>query len=138
MVHEDNACVFDCKMMVEGANNPTTFAADQILADNDVFVVPDLIANAGGVVVSYFEWVQNLQHFRWEEDAVNDMLRGVMQPHLRRGLRPRAEKDGKSLREAAFEIGLDRVVEASRTRGYFPTAEDTRSRRSEGPKRLRT
>ena len=118
MVHEDNACVFNFKVMVEGANNPTTFAADQILADNGVYVVPDLIANAGGVVVSYFEWVQNLQHFRWEEDAVNDMLRGVMTRTFGE-VSARAEKDGKSLREAAFEIGLDRVVEASRTRGYF-------------------
>jgi glutamate dehydrogenase (NAD(P)+) len=118
MVHEDNAGVLNCRVMVEGANNPTTFAADQILADNDIFVVPDLIANAGGVVVSYFEWVQNLQHFRWEEAAVNDMLRGIMTRTFGE-VSARAERDGKSLREAAFEIGVDRVVEASRTRGYF-------------------
>jgi glutamate dehydrogenase (NAD(P)+) len=118
MVHEDNASVLNCRLMVEGANNPTTFAADQILADRDVYVVPDLIANAGGVVVSYFEWVQNLQHFRWEEPAVNDMLRSVMKRTFSEVIH-HAERDGKSLREAAFEIGVDRVVEASRTRGYF-------------------
>jgi glutamate dehydrogenase (NAD(P)+) len=118
MVHEDNASVLNCRLMVEGANNPTTFAADRILADRDIFVVPDLIANAGGVVVSYFEWVQNLQHFRWEEPAVNDMLRSVMKRTFGE-VSHRADRDGKSLREAAFEIGVDRVVEASRTRGYF-------------------
>lgn len=118
MVHEDNAPILACRMMVEGANNPTTFAADEILADRGIYVVPDLIANAGGVVVSYFEWVQNLQHFRWEEPAVNDMLRSVMKRTFGEVIH-RAERDGRSLREAAFEIGVDRVVEASRTRGYF-------------------
>ncbi|GIK78544.1 MAG: glutamate dehydrogenase [Actinomycetes bacterium] len=118
MVHEDNAPILACRVMVEGANNPTTFAADEILADRGIYVVPDLIANAGGVVVSYFEWVQNLQHFRWEEPAVNDMLRSVMKRTFGEVLH-RAERDGRSLREAAFEIGVDRVVEASRTRGYF-------------------
>jgi glutamate dehydrogenase (NAD(P)+) len=118
MVHEDNAGLLGCKLMVEGANSPTTFAADEILAANGVMVVPDLIANAGGVVASYFEWVQNLQHFRWEEAAVNDMLGGI----LRRAygeVSERAESNDQSLREAAFEIGIERVVEASRTRGYF-------------------
>jgi glutamate dehydrogenase (NAD(P)+) len=118
MVHEDNAGLLGCKLMVEGANSPTTFAADEILAANGVMVVPELIANAGGVVASYFEWVQNLQHFRWEEAAVNDMLGGI----LRRAygeVSERAESNDQSLREAAFEIGIERVVEASRTRGYF-------------------
>jgi glutamate dehydrogenase (NAD(P)+) len=118
MIHEDNAGLLKCKLMIEGANSPTTFAADEILAANDVMVVPDLMANAGGVVVSYFEWVQNLQHFRWEESAVNDMLTGIMRRAYGE-VSERAERDSKSLREAAFEIGIDRVVEASRTRGYF-------------------
>jgi len=118
MVHEDNASLLQCRLMIEGANNPTTFAADGILADRGVIVVPDLIANAGGVVASYFEWVQNLQHFRWEEDAVNDMLRGIMRRAYGE-VSARAEEKGKSLREAAFEIGIERVVDASRTRGYF-------------------
>src|SRR5207244_12327116 len=78
MIHEGNADRIDCKMLIEGANSPTTPAADQILRDNDVYIVPDVMANAGGVVVSYFEWVQNLQHFRWEEREVNDKLGTIM------------------------------------------------------------
>ena len=66
MIHEDNAERMRCRMMVEGANSPTTPKADKILNDKGVFIVPDVLANAGGVVVSYFEWVQNLQHFRWD------------------------------------------------------------------------
>ena len=74
MIHESNADSMNCKVIVEGANSPTTPKADDILTDKGVFVIPDVMANAGGVVVSYFEWVQNLQHFRWEEDEVNDRL----------------------------------------------------------------
>ena len=118
MIHEDNAGLLDCKLMVEGANSPTTFAADEILADKGVYVVPDLMANAGGVVASYFEWVQNLQHFRWEEAAVNDMLGGIMRRTFGE-VSERAPSEDESLREAAFEIGIERVVEATRTRGYF-------------------
>jgi len=118
MVHEDNAGLLECKLMVEGANSPTTFAADEILADKGVTVVPDLLANAGGVVASYFEWVQNLQHFRWEEPAVNDMLRGIMRRAYGE-VSARAEEKDLSFRDAAFEIGIERVVETSRTRGYF-------------------
>ena len=66
-----------------GGQSPTTPAADEILADKGVFVVPDLMANAGGVVVSYFEWVQNLQHFRWEEDEVTERLTGIMRKAFR-------------------------------------------------------
>ena len=68
----------ECKVLVEGANSPTTPAADQILRDKGIYVIPDVMANAGGVVVSYFEWVQNLQHFRWEEREVNDRLGTIM------------------------------------------------------------
>ena len=74
MIHEHNADRMECRMLVEGANSPTTPAADEILRDKDVYIIPDVMANAGGVVASYFEWVQNLQHFRWEEREVNDRL----------------------------------------------------------------
>ena len=117
MIHEDNADLLDCKMIVEGANNPTTFAADEILEGKGVYIIPDLMANAGGVVASYFEWVQNLQHFRWDEREVNDKLGAVMRRAYRE-VCARAEKEGQSLRTAAFETGIERVVEASRTRGY--------------------
>src|SRR5215216_3117811 len=100
MIHADNADLLDCKMVIEGANSPTTPAADEILSDKGVYIVPDVLANAGGVVVSYFEWVQNLQHFRWDEREVNDKLGTI----LRRAFREvagRAKEDDISLRVAA-------------------------------------
>ena len=75
------------------------------------------MANAGGVVVSYFEWVQNLQHFRWEEREVNDKL-GTIMRRAYREVSARAKEEGIPLREAAYLVGIERVVEASRTRGY--------------------
>ena len=82
----------DCKVVIEGANSPTTPTADEILADKGVLVVPDVLANAGGVVVSYFEWVQNLQHFRWDEREVNDKL-GTIMRRAYRECRARARED---------------------------------------------
>jgi glutamate dehydrogenase (NAD(P)+) len=117
MIHEHNADSIRCKMLIEGANSPTTPAADAILHDNGVMVVPDVMANAGGVVASYFEWVQNLQHFRWSEREVNDKLGGIMRKAYR-DVNGRAKEEGISLREAAYLVGIERVVEASRTRGY--------------------
>ena len=119
LINEGNAASMRCRILIEGANSPTTPAADEILHDAGVMVVPDVLANAGGVVVSYFEWVQNLQHFRWEEEEVNDRLRTIMSDAYRE-VTERAERDGTSLRVAAFEIGIERVEEASRARGYMP------------------
>ena len=85
MIHEDNADSHALPGVVEGANSPTTPAADEILAGKGVLVVPDVLANAGGVVVSYFEWVQNLQHFRWDEEEVNERLGPHHAPRLLRG-----------------------------------------------------
>lgn len=117
MIHKDNADGMNCKMIVEGANNPTTFTADQILEDKGVYIVPDLMANAGGVVCSYFEWVQNLQHFRWDEREVNDKLGNIMRRAFRE-VSARAEEEGAGLRRTAFKQAIERVVSASRTRGY--------------------
>jgi len=117
MIHEGNADRLECKVIVEGANSPTTPAADRILRDKDIYVIPDVMANAGGVVVSYFEWVQNLQHFRWDEREVNDKLGTIMRRAFRE-VSARAREEGINLREAAYLVGLERVVEASRTRGY--------------------
>ncbi len=117
MIHEDNADLMQCKMIVEGANSPMNFAADDILRDKNVFIVPDLMANAGGVVCSYFEWVQNLQHFRWDEREVNDKLGAVMR-RAYRDVAKRADDENLDLRRTAFKIAIERVVEASRTRGY--------------------
>jgi glutamate dehydrogenase (NAD(P)+) len=118
MIHEGNADRIECKLIVEGANSPTTPAADQILMDKGVQVIPDVMANAGGVVASYFEWVQNLQHFQWGEREVNDKLGGIMRKAYR-DVAGRAKEEQISLREGAYLVGIERVVEASRTRGYI-------------------
>jgi glutamate dehydrogenase (NAD(P)+) len=118
MIHNDNADRMRCRMMVEGANSPTTPKADRILNDKGVFIVPDVLANAGGVVVSYFEWVQNLQHFRWTEDEVNEKLGGIMRRAFRE-VSERAQENGTPMRPAAYELGIERVLEAASTRGYI-------------------
>ena len=117
MIHEGNADRINTRMIIEGANSPTTPAADEILEEKGIHVVPDVMANAGGVVCSYFEWVQNLQHFRWSEREVNDKLGGVMR-RAYRDVDARSKEERISLREAAYLVGIERVVEASRTRGY--------------------
>ena len=117
MIHADNAERLACRIIVEGANSPTTPRADEILADKGIFVIPDVIANAGGVVVSYFEWVQNLQHFRWDEREVNDRLATIVRRAYREVL-ARSERDAVPLRVACYELGIERVLEAARLRGY--------------------
>jgi glutamate dehydrogenase/leucine dehydrogenase len=119
MIHERNADSVSAKIVLEGANSPTTPKADQILADNDIHVIPDVMANAGGVVVSYFEWVQNMQHMRWEEEEVNKRLHEIMRRGYR-DVRDKAKERDIPLRPAAYELGIERVLDAARTRGYLP------------------
>ena len=118
MIHEGNADRIGARVLIEGANSPTTPAADTILHDKGIHVIPDVMANAGGVVASYFEWVQNLQHFRWSEREVNDKLGGIMRRAYRE-VCEREEKESIPLRIAAYELGIERVVEAAQTRGYI-------------------
>jgi glutamate dehydrogenase (NAD(P)+) len=118
MIHKDNADRLACRLIVEGANSPTTPTADEILADKGVHVVPDVMANAGGVVVSYFEWVQNLQHFRWEEDEVNERLRKIMRRAYDE-VKSKAQEKDLPLRPASYELGIERVLEAAQIRGYI-------------------
>ncbi len=118
MIHRDNAEDIRARLIVEGANAPTTPTADEILAENGVTVIPDVMANAGGVVVSYFEWVQNLQHLRWDEREVNDKLGGIMRRAYRE-VAARSREEESTLRIAAYMTGIERVLEAARTRGYI-------------------
>ncbi len=118
MINADNAGTLRAKVLLEGANSPTTPQADEILTASGVHVIPDVMANAGGVVVSYFEWVQNLQHFRWDEREVNDKLGAIMRRTYRE-VSARAQADEVPLRVAAYQTGIERVVDAARTRGYI-------------------
>lgn len=119
VITEHNAHEIQAPLVVEGANGPTTPAADRILAAGGCTVVPDILANAGGVVVSYFEWVQGLQSYFWDEDEVDTKLEKVM----RRALAvtdAAAEARGVTMREAATAVAVDRVAEAHRARGMYP------------------
>jgi len=114
-----NASRIRARMIVEGANGPTTPEADAILAERGITVVPDIVASAGGLVVSYFEWVQDLQHFFWSEEEVNEHLRQMMVRAFRE-VASLAREKGLSLREAAMVLAVGRVAEAVRLRGLYP------------------
>jgi glutamate dehydrogenase (NAD(P)+) len=114
-----NAERLRCRLLVEGANGPTDLDADAILARRGILVVPDILANAGGVTVSYFEWVQSLQHFFWDEDEVNTRLVTLMRKAFADVLAA-AEQRGIDMRTAAMIRGVSRIAEAKRRRGIFP------------------
>jgi glutamate dehydrogenase (NAD(P)+) len=116
---EANADRIQCRLVVEGANGPTSLAADEILGSRGIFLVPDILANAGGVTVSYFEWVQGLQQFFWTEDEVNNRLISLMQRAFLDVLGT-AKREGCDLRNAALMRGIERIKEAKRRRGVFP------------------
>jgi glutamate dehydrogenase (NAD(P)+) len=114
-----NADKIKAKVVCEGANGPITFEGDKILNDRGIHVVPDILANSGGVTVSYFEWVQDIQAYFWSEDEVNDRLRDIMEDAYGQVYSLATEKD-LSMRQAAHWIGVGRVAEAHLTRGLFP------------------
>ena len=116
VLHAANAGTVRARMVVEGANGPLTPGADRVLAEKGVIVVPDILANAGGVVVSYLEWVQNIQNVSWDRRQVDDELsRRLLRAHT--DVRERAAADGCSLREAAYRVAVSRVAEAEMLRG---------------------
>jgi glutamate dehydrogenase (NAD(P)+) len=114
-----NADQVKARVIVEGANGPTTPAADEILEERGVFVLPDVLANAGGVVVSYFEWVQGLQEYFWKEDEVNEKLRAIVRKAFDQTWALR-EQRRTSMRMAAYGLAVLRVAEAITTRGLYP------------------
>ena len=118
VLHSGNAASVQARVVLEAANAPTSPAADAIFAERGIAVVPDILANAGGVVVSYFEWAQNRQHFSWDEAQVNARLEEIMRRAYTE-VAHRAAHDGVSPRSAAYALGIERVVAAARLRGYI-------------------
>ena len=114
-----NAERIKCKLLAEGANGPTSLEADEILSRRGIFVLPDILGNAGGVTVSYFEWVQNTQEFAWTLEETNDRLHKIMTGAFRRTL-VRSQRDGVDMRTAALIEGIERVAQAKLLRGVFP------------------
>ena len=119
VITEENASQVKAKIIVEGANGPVTPAADEILEDKDVLVLPDVLANAGGVVVSYFEWVQGLQEYFWKEAEVNAKLNDIITRAFNETWAT-YESRGVSMRLAAYGLAVQRVAEATVTRGIYP------------------
>jgi glutamate dehydrogenase (NAD(P)+) len=118
VIHSGNAQKLRCKILCEGANGPTTPLADEILAEKGVFVIPDILANAGGVTVSYFEWVQDRQGFFWNEKLVNSRLEEIMVESFDAVVQY-AEAHNVNNRIAAYMLALDRVVYAIKLRGIY-------------------
>ncbi|HEX4613673.1 MAG TPA: Glu/Leu/Phe/Val dehydrogenase [Urbifossiella sp.] len=114
-----NAAKLRCRVLAEGANGPTTPDADEILARSDVFIIPDVLCNAGGVTVSYFEWVQDIQQFMWSEEDVNNELRKLMLNGFDR-VRKQATERKLSNRLAALSLGVQKVATEKLKRGLFP------------------
>jgi glutamate dehydrogenase (NAD(P)+) len=118
-ITEHNAGKVQAQMIVEAANGPTTPRADEVLSSRGIYVVPDIVANAGGVVVSYFEWVQDLQSFFWEETEVNTRLQRIMVNAFNE-VATLAHARNLRLREAAYVVAVQRVVDAITARGIYP------------------
>nr|MBP6591733.1 Glu/Leu/Phe/Val dehydrogenase [Candidatus Obscuribacter sp.] len=118
-LHAGNADRLKCKVVVEGANSPTTPNADDVLDSKGVVVVPDILANAAGVTVGYFEWVQGLMRLLWTEEEVYQRLEGLVNNVCTRVFEQSKEQK-TSLRMAAMSIAVARIVEARRLRGLYP------------------
>lgn len=118
-IHERNADRIKAKLIVEGANGPTTPEADDILNAKGITIMPDILANAGGVTVSYFEWVQDLQNFFWDKPEINNQLQRILVKTSDRVFEIQEEKN-IPMRMAAYASAINRVVDATKTRGFYP------------------
>jgi glutamate dehydrogenase/leucine dehydrogenase len=114
-----NAGRIKARILAEAANGPTTPEADQILFDRGVFVIPDILCNAGGVTVSYFEWVQDMQSFFWTEQRINESLHEIMDRAFE-SVYAMSKLHGVHMRTAAYMVGVARVAEATTLRGLYP------------------
>jgi len=119
VVTDKNAAKLRCRVLAEGANGPTTPAADAILADGDVFLIPDVLCNAGGVTVSYFEWVQDMAQYFWSEDQVNENLQKLMLKAFHQ-VRTKAREGKVGMRTAALCLGVEKVAKEKARRGLYP------------------
>ncbi|HJU03574.1 MAG TPA: glutamate dehydrogenase, partial [Nitrospiraceae bacterium] len=118
-VTRENAANVRCRILAEGANGPTTLEADDILNDKGIFIIPDILANAGGVIVSYFEWVQDTQRFFWKPTDIQDRLYDIITAAFWRTLEL-SKSQRITMRMAALMSGIDRVAQAHLARGLYP------------------
>jgi glutamate dehydrogenase (NAD(P)+) len=118
-ITERNAAKLRCRVLAEGANGPTTLEADRILQDQGIFVIPDILANSGGVIVSYFEWVQDVQRFFWKAHDIQERLQDILTSAFKRTLEFSITKK-TSMRMAALISGIDKVAQAHLHRGLYP------------------
>ncbi|MCE9529664.1 MAG: Glu/Leu/Phe/Val dehydrogenase [Planctomycetes bacterium] len=119
VITAENAGKVRCKLIAEGANGPTTPEADLILQENKIFVIPDVLCNAGGVTVSYFEWVQDMAQFFWDESQVNEKLKELMRKSYHK-VRALSLQKNLPMRLAALTLGVQKVANEKATRGLFP------------------
>src|SRR5256714_14544897 len=119
VITEKNAGRLRCRVLAEGANGPTTPEADAVLADSDIFLIPDVMCNAGGVTVSYFEWVQDIQQLMWSEKQVNEKLEELMLRSFHQ-MMDVARRKNLSTRTAALSMGVEKVNKEKVRRGLYP------------------
>jgi len=123
VIREDNVNKVRAKLIVEGANGPTTAGAEKILSDKGVVIVPDIAANAGGVIMSYLEWVENLQWYWWDEEETRRRLQSIIENNIKRLISRyetmKSEKKGVTMRQVAFVLAVERIYKAMKVRGWI-------------------